>query len=531
MGELLKYKNKPERLKEILRSGAVEPKEVDELYQLLNDKTTSNEIKFLIWTQIKKREDLFDIEKLSKLLKTSELNTKKIFKSTPIEVKFPIALNNKGELATAYIIPLPKPIDTLTFSSNLEIRQALSTIKQLLKTKKHQIQNFFVVFDRDFTGKSFMLAVTAGLLLPEENIKNFAFTGVVNEEGEIFEVSYIPQKEEIAKSHNLKLITPDSLDKIDELIYWLGDKPVDIPFVYLVKRPPQETTIALNKIEKKIKKKEKDFSINGLKNILGIERKDLAISYENSLPAITPEQLSEENEWIKQVLNFEEKLKNIYSKVDLKKRVLHIGLSVPISLAMGLGIKLGTKKPVLVYHYQSDEYIPVIDLSTTAKLRKIKYIRKNIQKQMKNIEVEIPENIESWENVAVAIWLASHSPYGDVQNYLETTGRNWPLIKIESREFQGDIPLPQDFEDIPEDYWIRYVSEIYSVLNVLKVKYQIQKYHFFLSVPVPIAFALGMAIGHFWDGYVYNFNFNASAPEDKYYPVFDIKDSRLKSIF
>ncbi len=115
MGELLKYKDNPQRLKEILRSGAVEPKEVDELYQLLTDETISNEIKFLIWAQIKKREDLFDIEKLSKLLKTSELNTKKIFKSTPIEVKFPIALNNKGELATAYIIPLPKPIDTLTF--------------------------------------------------------------------------------------------------------------------------------------------------------------------------------------------------------------------------------------------------------------------------------------------------------------------------------------------------------------------------------------------------------------------------------
>ncbi len=531
MGKLLKYKDNPERLKEILRSGAVEPKEVDELYQLLNDETTSNEIKFLIWAQIKKREDLFDIEKLSKLLKTSELNTKKIFKSTPIEVQFPIALNNKGELATAYIIPLPKPMDILTFSSNPEIKQALSTIKQLLRTKKHQIQNFFVVFDKDFTGKSFMLAVAAGLFLPEENIKKFAFTGVVNEEGEIFEVSYIPQKEEIARLHNLKLITPDSLDKIDELIYWLRDKPVDIPFVYLVKRPPQETVIALNKIEKEIKKKEKDFSINGLENILGIEKKDLAIVYNNFLPAMTPEQLSEENEWIKQVLDFEEKLKNIYSKVDFKKRVLHIGLSVPVSLAMGLGMKLGTKKPVVVYHYQSDEYIPIIDLSTTAKLRRIKCIRKNIQSQLKNIEVEIPENIESSENVAVAIWLASHSPYGDVQNYLEATEKSWPLIKIESREFQGDIPLPQDFEDIPEDYWIRYVSEIYSVLNVLKVKYQIQKYHFFLSVPVPIAFALGMAIGHFWDGYIYNYNFNASAPKNKYYPVFDMKDSRLKSIF
>ena len=531
MGELLKYKDNPERLKQILKSGAIETTDTDDLYELLNDKNISNEVKFLIWKQIKKRDDLFDIERLSKLLDTSELNIKKIFKSPPIEVQFPIALNNKGELATAYIIPLPKPSEISTFPSDFEIQQALDTIKQLLKNKEHQIQNFFVVFDKDFTGKSFMLAVTAGLLLLEENIKRFAFTGVVNEEGEIFEVGYIPQKEEIAKSHNLKLITPDSLDTIDELIYWLGDKPVDIPFVHLIKRPPQETNIALNKIEKKIIEKEEDFSINGLENILGIERKDLAIVYENFLPVITEEQHSEENEWIKQVLEFEEKLKNIYSKIDFKNRVLHIGLSVPVSLAMGLGIKLGTKKPVLVYHYQSDDYIPVIDLTTSAKLRRIKYIRKNIQKQLKNIEIGIPENIENSENIAVAIWLASHNPYGDVQNYLEATGKIWPLIRIESKEFQGDIPLPKDFEDIPEDYWIRYVSEIYSVLNVLKVKYQIQKYHFFLSVPVPIAFALGMAIGHFWDGYIYNYNLKSSDEGNKYYPVFNMKDDRLKSIF
>jgi len=530
---LFKQKINPERLKEIIKNGGIVPEEKEDLYKLLINNDISdeheNEIKFLVWKLIKKRNDLFDVELLSKLLNISELNVKKIFKSIPIEVKFPIALDDKGELATAYIIPLSKPSDRLTFSSNKETQEALKTIQKILKNKNYEIQNFFVIFDKNFSDKSFMLSIAAGLLLPKENIQNFAFTGVVNEEGEVFDVGYIPEKEKAAKKENLKLISPDILDTIDELVYWLGSEPVDIPFIYSIKRPEEEPISALNKIEKKIKENKPYFSIEGLENIFGIKKEDLFFNYDNWLPVLEEEQVNEENEWIKQVENFEEKLRNIYSKIDSKNRVLHLAFAVPVSLAMGLGIKLGAKKPVIIYHYQSDEYLPVIDLSDVRKLRRIKYIRKDIKNQLKNIEVDIPEKIKNNEDVAAAIWLASHSPYGDTQNYLKSNEKDWDLIKIESQDFQGDITLP--YEDIKEDYWIRYVSEMYSVLNILKNDYQIQRYHFFLSVPVPIAFALGMAIGHFWEGYIYNYNFKSSDEKNKYYPVFNMKDDRLKSIF
>ncbi len=145
--------------------------------------------------------------------------------------------------------------------------------------------------------------------------------------------------------------------------------------------------------------------------------------------------------------------------------------------------------------------------------------------------MEYPANFQNTKDVAVAIWFASHSPYGDIKNYLKANNKNWDIIKIESKDFQGDIPLPKDFKNIDEDYWIRYISEIYSFLNIIKAKYQIQNYHFFLSVPVPMAFALGMAIGHFWDGYIYNLNPNSPNPKEKYYPVFYMKDNNIKSIF
>ncbi len=521
------FKDNLEDLKDYL-TGNIPEKEKEELYKLLIDKKIPNEIKFLVFNQIKKREDLFDIEKLAKILNLPEIVIKKIFKSIPIEVKFPIALNEKSELATAYIIPLTKPIEKMTFSTDKEIEQGLKTIKTFLQNKKYSTQNFFVIFDKNFTGKSFLLSIVAGLLLPKENIKDFAFTGVINEEGEVFQVGYIPAKSSAAKNKDLKLITPEEIDTIDELVYYLGDEPIDIPFILMVSRPENESFQALDKLEKKIKEIKPYFSLEKLKKFFDIDLENLILHYKERLPIITEEQVIEENPWIQQVLYFETKLKNIYSKLKFKNRILHLGMAVPASLSMALGIKLGTKKPIVIYHYQSDEYIPVIDLSKKEKLRKIKYIKKNIYHHLQNIEFNISENSKNRKNFAVSIWLASHSPYSDTEHYIESKNKDWGLIKIESKEFQGDIPMPGEFENIAQNYWINYVSEIYSTLNIIKNENKIDNFHFFLSVPVPIAFALGMAIGHFWNGFIYNYD---QKLEERYYPVFSLNYKRLKSIF
>lgn len=524
MSFISQHKKDLKKLKNYLKGKGV--KKEEDLYKLLIDKHIPNSIKFLVYNQIRKNEHLFDIKELSKILKLPEMAIKKIFKTEPIEVKFPIALNKKSKLASAYIIPLNKPIEKNSFPANKDIEDGLKTIKTLIRNKDLPVKDFFVIFDEDFTGKSFMLSVFAGLTLPEYALKNFIFTGVLNEEGEIFPVDYIKEKETLAKKKNLKLLTPYHLDNVDELIYYLGTQQIDIPFVFLIKRPEGEEKLALQKIELKIKEKSPLFSIEKLNNIFDIKEEDLFINNDEFLPEITFDDIEKENQWIKQIQLFQEKLQNIYSKFSYKNRILHIGLAVPSSLAMGLGIKLGTKKPVVIYHYQSDEYIPVIDLSDKKKLRKIKYIRKDIYKNLKNIEVFKPTSLT--KDTAVAIWLASHNLYNDVQNYLKQKKLNFSLLKIESKAFQGDIPLPEDFEDIDKDYWIRYISEIYSVLNILKNKENIERFHFFISTPVALAFGLGMAIGHFWDGIIYNFSFKG---QEKYYPVFKINDTRLRSIF
>ncbi len=525
---ITQFKKSPDKLKSYLKN-SVKPSEKEDLYSLLTDQNISNEIKFIVYQQIKKRKDLFDLEKISKALELPQTTVKKIFKSVPIKAKFPIVLGSKGEIATAYITPLDNSIDRNSFKQKSDIQEELNTIRSILKNKNFPIKNFFVIFDKDFYGKSYMLSVFAGLTLPEESLKNFAFTGILNEEGEILPVEYLREKEKISEKQNIKLITPDHINTIEELIYYIGDESLDIPFIFMIDKPKDETNLAIKKIEKLIKKRKPFFSLEKLENIFGLSRQDLIIGYKEPLPTVNFKELEILNPWTEQVILFEKKLKNIYSKFQYKKRILHLGLAVPSSLAMGLGIKLGAKKPVVVYHYQSDEYIPVADLSDHKKLRKIKYIRKEIEKELNLIKITFLKNkISSKEDTAVVIWLASHNICFDVKNYLTHEKRNYPILKIESKEHQGDIPLPVDLDKKNKDLWIRYVSEIYSTLNILKNKEKIKRYHIFLSSPVPIAFLLGMAVGHFWDGIIYNIRFNR---DKKYHPVFNLNNKHLISIF
>ena len=524
MSILRQYRNNIHKLKLILKGSSLPFSEREELYNILTDESISSEIKFLVYQQIRKNNHLFDAQLLSDKIGIHPQALYKIFREEPVKVKFPVALDNKAELVTAYITKLTTTVPKNCFYESSEIKESLDVIKNLLKNREFKTKDFFVVFDKDFTGRSFMLAVVAGLILPQENLKGYAFTGIVNESGEIFSVEYIPQKKVTAESENLKLITPHHIDNLDQLVYYLGKEKIDIPFIALVNRSEEEVKSALQKIENSIKKKEPSFSIQKLVSIFNLDVDRLFMFYRGLLPPLTFEELSGENPWIQQIENYEKLLREIYSIFPSRSRVLHMGFAVPSTLAFSMGIKLGTKKPVVIYHYQSDKYVPVMDLSTPEQIRSIKKIKKDIIENSETISVHIPEKTHVRE-LAVALWIASHMPYPDIEDYLKD--KNIPLVKIELKDFQGNLPLPDEIGR--RDYWIKIVSEIYSALNVIKSKYGVSKYHFFMSVPVPIGFALGMAIGHFWEGVVYNLMFGGG--EKRYYPVFNINDRRLSSIF
>ncbi|SNZ09125.1 hypothetical protein SAMN06265182_1484 [Persephonella hydrogeniphila] len=500
-------------LKSKIIDGKIEKDALVSYYQIFNSEY--DDLKFVLYKTLRKYPYLIDIPVLSKTIKLPEKVIFKIFNLPYKKAYFPVSTGKILEL-----IALPLEEISVVLSSGVK-EEDTRVIEKLTGNK------FFSIFSDRFEGSSYMLALYSSLKYSQEILKSFSFTGVVGADGEIYEVGFLPEKEKASKMAGLKLISPLLVSNVKELDYWLGEESIDIPFLYLRKKKHPEKV--LENFEKIIKEKRENFSLRGLESIFDIHEEDLFINLQKDLPSVKNSETLWQ--WKNEIKNFERKITQIYSRIKGKKRILHLASSIA-SLSLGFGVKLGGRKPVILYHYQSDEYIPVIDLSDSKKIRKIKYVRKNIDTELKYITVSYPASIEKSQDVAVGIWLASHNPFDSIERFLKTNNLTDCLVKIESKNFQGDIPLPSDFEDTPRNYWIEIVSEIYSVISVLKYRYKIKRFHLFLSVPVPIATALGMALGHFIDIIVYNYNTLPDAlDKELYFPVFNLKDEILKSKF
>lgn len=483
-----------------IKDGNISTADIDILYSILfgkfdNQLKNINQIKFRIWDLLRKNREFLDFEKLQKYTSIPSHVLKQIFKESYKQVKFPIVFNENKDLANAYIIILENYNDVITFNNNVKK-------EDLNKIKKATSKNFFVIFDKDFTDNSYMLSVVSGILFDKDKLKNLAFTGKVNEEGEIISVNNIDKKKEICEENNLKLIHPNIVDNIDLLNYLLGKDYLDIPFLILIGKTSEESIKSLRKIEEKIKERNPYFSLENLANFYGIEEKDLMISREERIPPV--EDLNN-NPWKEIVEEFENKLKNILAKVEDKKIVLHIVNTIS-SLAYVLGVKLGAKKPVVLYHFKNDNYYPVIDL-----IDDVRKTKGPLKENYSKIDIDYKYKTNS-EEKALGIWLASHNLTGDIPQE-----KGWDIYIIKSKDNQGNIPI--------EDEWSLYVSEIYSFINKLKSN-KFRKLHLFLSTPVAIAFALGMTVGHFIPTVVYNYGKNS-----EYYPIYEVDPEKDRSIF
>ncbi|ODN29995.1 SAVED domain-containing protein [Fervidobacterium thailandense] len=178
-----------------------------------------------------------------------------------------------------------------------------------------------------------------------------------------------------------------------------------------------------------------------------------------------------------------EKVSEILGKAFLNaKTVAHVALMVPAAFAFGLGVTLSRSQlpPMVIYHFQSNEYIPVIDLTDNP--RKIK----DISQPFEQTNVSFTKGQDT-NHCAVLVQLASHSLKGSVLKYLETVGLNPSVLEI-SHKNAGNL---QTWD------WSKEVAEIYKAVQEVRKDSYIERFHIFLSSPVSIAFAFGLALGKY----------------------------------
>jgi len=122
------------------------------------------------------------------------------------------------------------------------------------------------MFDNKFSGESYKLAVVTGIIAKNKDIlENVAFTGNITSDGLIIPVKYLDKKKKIAQKEVKTLITPEDIETIDELHFWLN--PEHMPVIFIHSNKPDLASQSLKQIEDAIKKDErfKNFKIENLK--------------------------------------------------------------------------------------------------------------------------------------------------------------------------------------------------------------------------------------------------------------------------
>jgi len=186
-------------------------------------------------------------------------------------------------------------------------------------------------------------------------------------------------------------------------------------------------------------------------------------------------------DWIEAVRQF-------YSTVKEIDGHIHLALNGPSSLAFGCGVIFGSLKTFSFWHYQNGAYHEI-------RIDNVRALKQRL-KQYNYVE---PFYEEGDKNLVVMLGLSYHEIRTAVKEYVMNKLRleNSSYLEISLKDTTGNIPI----ELMPA-----VATEISSLLQDVKKHQSFDKFHFFFSCPVPIAFMVGVAFGLYDDFIVYNFS-------------------------
>uniref|UniRef100_A0A7V5XFC8 SAVED domain-containing protein n=1 Tax=Thermodesulfobacterium geofontis TaxID=1295609 RepID=A0A7V5XFC8_9BACT len=361
--------------------------------------------------------------------------------------------------------------------------------KHLLTIKKFLGKSFAVFFEDSFIGKSFMLPLAVALDI-EKIPEDLRFTGGLNTKGDILEVDYIREKLEYAKKQGFRLITPFQVKNFSTIKTYLEKEKWDIPF-YITNAGRDEflTFLETYKGEKTIAEFE---VLKGIELFYGLSEGNFFI--------ITGQLTSKKN-WERVCKSFYKRLYQIKNRLPGIK-TYHLGMRGAVALGFALGVLFSHFDPFVFYHYQTVEGI--------AKYHPI-YVEEPrfLKERQKEYKYLNPKFEKQGEDLVIVLNFSHHEPTADVKKYVASFLKD-PSFLILETEFKGNLPI---------ENFLEVAKESASFIQNIREEYSFNSYHFFFSCPVAIAFMVGLAFGHYVDGFIYNYQ----KEKTLYQPVLDFK--------
>ncbi len=463
----------------------------DDCLFMLTHKKTPNSIKKNIIMFLRKEKDRVDLDKLAKVFNVEKKIAEEILVNPITEAFFPAVSKTVNKLLRVYVVRLSigKAIAVDDY-----IEDYLDVISFLAKS------GFFIFFDDDFEGKSFMLAAFASVIT-ESIPEAWAFSGGLDKDGSVISVGEIEQKDELCKNNGKRLISSEIINTTKELEYMLLDNKIDIPFSVAVKNsktsdtPKEAAKENLSRIQTLIGK-EFDIEFEFLKKLYDITDEDMVF--------YTDEEYLKCDNWLNHIKCAFDKLRCLNKKIWNKTVVFHFSFVAPATFVFGLGAIYGAKLPFVAYHFREGVLKKVLDFRN----RSIRDL-KTVGSKEGYLECII-ENIDKYE--AFVFYAASHEPKGDVERFMKNVYGNYGIVYCRLKDSQGNLK---------EKDWSAYVKEMYLIYNKTKRYDKIYKRMFFFSCPIVLAFGFGVCIETFEDIDIFNFNDNS------YIRVFGLKELRV----
>jgi hypothetical protein len=422
----------------------------------------SPKLQFTLINYIRERlKDSFSPRLLVKHLKIKSIeDAEQIVKGKGKIFEIIVVDKDKANFAKGLVI-----LETSKIITNLpELKNSLTIVKKLLN------KNFAVFFDTYISGKSFMLPLACALSI--ENIpEDLRFTGALNTKGDILEVDHLKEKIEFAKAHGLRLITPLQVKRFNTIKAYLEKDKWDIPF-YITSAGYEEFSNFLKAFigEKTFEEFE---ILKGLELFYGLQ--------EDTFYQLTG-QLKTEEDWRKVCQDFYTHYYKIVTTLPVNK-IFHIGMRGAVALSFALGVLYSHFYPFVFYHYQAKEGETKYH---TIPIYEPRYLKER-KSQYNHINTLFEHN---GEDLVILLNFGHHEAVADVKSYAFSHLNNPSFLVLEAKE-KGNVPI-ESFSEV--------AKECASAIQDIRSQYSMKTYHFFFSCPVPIAFMVGLAFGHYVDG-------------------------------
>ena len=374
-----------------------------------------------------------------------------------------------------FYIPVVGEEDKLVRGLAVKGLESILTNLQHLENSMEVIRDFLgggfaFFFDEEFSGESYMLPAVVSLYV-ENPPQDAVFTGKIDREGNIYEVNGIPKKRALVKKHNLRLIEPSHLDRVQTLKSWLDANRYDVPLYVTKSKDNYEGELRTFYSHHVFENSEKILELLEILN--GIPREKLVIPTGQIPP--------EEPAWEGVVNEFYRRTKEIEKALG-GREVLHIAINGASALGFSLGAVFGSQKPFVFYHFQDGRYIPI-------KVENVRSLKERLR-EYRHIDYYLEDE---GKDLVVVFAFAHHDPVASVKEFTKDMDSTLLVIRHKS---SGNVPVKEMFD---------VARESASLIQDVRTDRNFGSYHFFLSTPVSIAFMVGVAFGCYNPGYIYNY--------------------------